>query len=67
MISLLIFNKVRVSTTETVDISLIPIAELFSESLSKLKTAISSKYSDNFLGTLFKNKTKCDELAELCK
>jgi hypothetical protein len=66
MIASLSFDKITVSKTDIMDVYSLNIDSIFSDTLNKMSIAVTSQFSDNFLATLFKNKTKCDTIKDLC-
>lgn len=66
MLASLIFDKVKISKTDIVDPDSLDVDSTFVEVLSKMTYVITTQFSDNFLATLFKNKTKCDVIKVLC-
>jgi hypothetical protein len=65
MISLLVFRNLIIPTTEIIKLDTTEIAEEVDLAIRGIRDAISKDFSDNILGTLFKNKTKCQRLLEL--
>jgi hypothetical protein len=66
MISNLVFARVPVSKTDLIGVTNLKIELAFEDVLAKMGTAISTHFQDNILATLFKNKTKCDTIKQLC-
>jgi hypothetical protein len=67
MLSLLIFQKINISYSDLMKIDDLNLEHQFQLVLNKMKTSIDSSFSENFLPALFKNKSKCDALAILCR
>ena len=66
MIASLVFDKIDVSKTDIMDPSTVNLDSVFTETFTKMVTAVNTQFADNFLATLFKNKTKCDTIKTLC-
>lgn len=66
MISMLIFKKLRISETTLMNVDDQDIEKYFNDIFLKIADSINTKFSDNILATLFKNKTKCEQLEKLC-
>ncbi len=66
MISLLVFKKIKVLTSEIQNIEDTNIEAIFNNVISKITSAVNFYFADNFLATLFKNKAKCDLLESYC-
>lgn len=62
MLAMLVLKKMQISRNEIMKIDEAKLSELIDSNLDKMIVAVSSKFSDNFLATLFKNKSKCDQL-----
>lgn len=62
MLSMLICKRLPISRNEVMKMDDINIAALVDTILPKMAAAITTNFSDNFLATLFKNKSKCDQL-----
>lgn len=67
IISMLVFNELKVSTTELIQVDNLDVNVLFDDVMERLKQVISKNFSENFLATLFKNKTRCEQIELLCK
>ncbi len=67
MISSFVFQKIKLSNSDILNIENLNLDQYFQEVLIKITTAINSNFADNFLATLFKNKTKCDILQRMCQ
>ena len=65
LLSMLLFKQIAVSGTTITDPATLNLSMLFDATFDKLVEIINAKYSDNFLGTLFKNKAKCEEIENL--
>jgi len=68
MLAMLIFKKLTINTSEIMTVEPPNIQFAFNEVKEKMIQVINTHFSDNFLATLFKNKSKCDQLdAEIAK
>ncbi len=66
MISMLIFEKINVASSEIQKIEDLKLEPIIEEVVQKMMEAINKEFSDNFLATLFKNKAKCETLEQMC-
>ena len=67
MIAMLIFTNLKVSHNDIMNIDDSIISNLFNSLIEKLKQLITENFSENFPAVLFKNKTKCEQLEQLCR
>ncbi len=66
-LSFLIQSKISIPKDNFINLNPESIRTILDESLTKLKEIVSTDYPDNVLGTLFKNKSKCEAIFEKCK
>lgn len=64
-LSMLVFKQISVSATTIVDISAFNLSSIVDQAFNKIVGIVNSRYSDAILGTLFKNKAKCEEIENL--
>jgi len=62
MISLIVFSKLNVSNNTLSPYDVSYVEQLTNEAFSKIKVSIYRNFPDSILGTLFKNKSKCDAI-----
>ncbi len=59
-------KKLKISDTTLMNVEDQDIEKYFNDIFPKITDSINAKFSDNILATLFKNKTKCEQLDKLC-
>jgi len=62
MLAMLVFKRLSVSRNEIIKIDELNISETVDSLLAKMAGVLNTNFPENFLATLFKNRSKCDQL-----